>query len=129
MRTRSSSSFRVAVDRLLLLVQGRGLVHRFAAGLLAAYQVLRLLLRRLHRASGRLGLTGDLLLHRALGLRAVGVPRHLVALLELLLAHGASLLFVDPPGPSGPAVVQRAVRPKGAPAIPSDAANGPVNRI
>src|SRR4051794_3131676 len=72
---------------LLRVVQGRGLVHRPAAGLVAADEVLRLLLRGLHRAPRLLRLAGDLLPPRAHGLPAVGLPRHLVALRELLLAH------------------------------------------
>src|SRR4051794_2711243 len=63
----SSQTSSTSLTRSLLL-QGTGLVDRLAAALVALDEVLRLVLRGLHRAPRCLGLGGDLLLHLALGL-------------------------------------------------------------
>src|SRR3712207_6917054 len=59
----------------LLLLQGRRLVHRRPAALVALHLVLRLVLARPDRAAARLGVLGDLALDGALGLSAVALPR------------------------------------------------------
>src|SRR5689334_4676237 len=66
-------------------VQRPGLVHRFAAGLVALDLVLRVVLGRVDRAARRFGALGDLLLDLALDLLAVAAPRHVVALAQVLV--------------------------------------------
>jgi hypothetical protein len=98
--SQDSSSFGRHVDavaELLADVFGRVGAHALsrADGLCTAsppdfsdfHEVLRVVLGRLDLAAGFLGLRRDLLLDLAHGLAAVGLPLHLVALLELV-AHG-----------------------------------------
>jgi hypothetical protein len=57
------------------------------AGLLALYEVARVILRGRNRLAAHLGARGELLLDRAAGLALRCVPLDLVTLLELFLGH------------------------------------------
>src|SRR4051794_3410028 len=86
--------------RGLVLLQRARLVDGGAAALLALHLVLRLVFAGPHGAAGRLGVLGDLPLHRALGLPTVALPAHVVALLELVRHRGALRPVVRPALPA-----------------------------
>src|SRR5215210_7288403 len=72
-------------------LERRRLVHGLAAALLAAHEVLRIVLRGLDVAAAGLGVRGDLALDHARRVAlAVRAPHDLVALLELF-GHAAGL--------------------------------------
>src|SRR4051812_41184606 len=104
-----------------VLLQCAGLVDGGAAALLALHLVLRVVLAGPHGAAGRLGVLGDLPLHRALGLAPMALPRHVVALVELLRHRCLPASSVTPclPGPGGrhtsaaPAAAPRSGHPIG----------------
>jgi hypothetical protein len=63
--------------------QRRRLVHRFAAGLVAAHEVLRLVRRSPDGSPSRLRVVGDLLLHDTFDVDAVAGPHDTITFAEL----------------------------------------------
>src|SRR4051794_34351780 len=80
-----------------VLLQRAGLVDGGTAALLALHLVLRVVGARPDLPAGGLGVLRDLLLHRALGLAAMALPAHVVALAELVGHRGPLLGLVLPP--------------------------------
>src|SRR5581483_7497819 len=107
----------------LPMLQCGRLMDGFAAALIAAHQILRLVLAGSDLPPGELGVLGDLAQHLTFGGTAMALPGHAVALVEFL-CHGSSFLSGGPQvtAPPSPWPLLARSAPRGRPSSRAPAA-------